>query len=166
MENLLDKLIQEWACKHRSQVSGKKAQCGHHIIPRANHLTRWDIRNIMPLTFKEHYNIHSKGLDYRIPIQKEYCLKLANSSLVNYLIENKLTEQEFKEQKLEELCKELNISNPKEYTIKEITKDTKKKLNQTEYKKKTQKKAQELWRKRQKELYQKKKTYLKKRKKS
>jgi len=166
MDNLLDQLIQKWACRHRSQASGKKAQCGHHIITRANLLTRWDIRNIMPLTFREHYDIHSNGLDYRTPTQKEYCLKFANSSLVDYLVKNQLTEQEFKEQKLEELCKELNISNPKEYAIKEITKNTKKKLAQTEYKKKAQNKAQELWRKRQKEFYQKKKAYLKKIKKS
>lgn len=54
----LDVLIQQWASKQISPISCQRAECGHHIIGRANQYLRWDKENILPCTLKEHDLIH------------------------------------------------------------------------------------------------------------
>ena len=92
-----DKLVQMWASRQRSYISGKPAQCGHHYYSRHNRLLRWDIKNIIPLTLEEHTKIHSGKLEYKIknPCNRMYLSRLANKDYKDYLFENNLTDSEF-----------------------------------------------------------------------
>lgn len=92
-----DKLVQMWASRQRSYISGKPAQCGHHYYSRHNKLLRWDIKNIIPLTLEEHIKIHSGKLEYKIknPCNRMYLSRLANKDYKDYLFENNLTDNEF-----------------------------------------------------------------------
>ena len=54
----LDRLVQEWASKQRSEISGQYGCVGHHIIGRANHCLRYDKENIFCCTMQEHDLIH------------------------------------------------------------------------------------------------------------
>lgn len=159
MEKILDGLIQKWACKQQSQVSRKKAECGHHLIRRKNELTKWNIENIMPLTKKEHYDIHTNGLDYRNEKQKKYCLDKEWISFRDYLLQNGLTEEEFQEKKLRELYEILEEPYDEEKIRKIIDKISKTKSSQDEYKKKAQEKSNEIRRKLWKESYRKQKEW-------
>jgi len=102
MEKELDKLIQQWACTQRSQISGRQAECGHHIVRRANKLTRWNIRNIMPLTYEEHYFLHNNNVDFRTKEQIAYYEENKNKSW------HGLITKEFMLEKKKELCNILN----------------------------------------------------------
>lgn len=166
MEEILDSLIQKWACKQRSQVSRKRSECGHHLIRRKQKVTRWDIENIMPLTKKEHYDIHTNGLDYRTEKQKKYCLEKTNVSFRDYLLQNGITEEEFQENKLKELYRILGTTYSEEKIKDKIDKISKRKNSQAEYKKKAQEKSNEIRRKKWKEAYQKKEEWKKNLKKS
>lgn len=42
----LDALVQKWACRQRSYISGYPAQCGHHYIGRSEMLLRWDVQEL------------------------------------------------------------------------------------------------------------------------
>ncbi|MBC8527192.1 MAG: hypothetical protein H8D22_10165 [Candidatus Cloacimonetes bacterium] len=44
---------------NRSVYSSLPATEVHHIVTRSKKNTRWDIENGCPLTFSEHYNLHS-----------------------------------------------------------------------------------------------------------
>lgn len=72
----LDALVQKWACRQRSYISGYPAQCGHHYIGRSEMLLRWDLRNIIPLTFDEHRLVHDGMLRFEIQIlfANSFCL--------------------------------------------------------------------------------------------
>lgn len=92
-----DKLVQIWACKQRSYVSGKPAQCGHHYYSRRNKLLRWDIKNIIPLTLEEHTKVHSGELSYKIinPCNLLYLERLSHKDYKDYLLEKGMTSQDF-----------------------------------------------------------------------
>lgn len=92
-----DKLIQIWATKQRSYISGKPAQCGHHYYSRHNKLLRWDIKNIVPLTFEEHTRIHNGTLSYKIinPCNIIYLERMYRKDYKDYLLEKGLTEEQF-----------------------------------------------------------------------
>lgn len=107
LEKELDKLIQLWAVKQCSQVSKKKAECGHHIIPRANKLFRWNLQNIMPLTYNEHYDLHSNSIDYRNLKQKEFEEENRNKSIKDYLIRKGITFDEFLKESKSKLMGEI-----------------------------------------------------------
>lgn len=97
LERENDRLIQIWATKQRSYISFKPAECGHHYYSRRNHLLRWDVLNIIPLTYEEHTNFHSGKIEIIIKdeeIQK-YLSGMAKKDYRQYLLENNLTEQEF-----------------------------------------------------------------------
>lgn len=91
-----DKLVQIWASKKRSYISGKASQCGHHFYSRKNKLLRWDLMNIIPCTLEEHTKIHSGELSYTInPCREEYLLRMVNKNYKDFLFENNLTDKEF-----------------------------------------------------------------------
>lgn len=112
MEDKLDSLVQQMSKKKRSQVSFKPAECGHHIIRRANELTRWDLDNIVWLTIEEHTKVHSEP-NYESKIllnrQKEYKERYTNASLSEYLRDNKTTREEFLVIKFKELTSKVNM---------------------------------------------------------
>lgn len=92
-----DRLVQIWASRQRSYVSGKPAQCGHHYYSRHNRLLRWDLKNIVPLTLEEHTQLHSGKLEYKVknPCNELYLERMYHKDYKNYLLENNLTDAEF-----------------------------------------------------------------------
>lgn len=91
-----DRLVQVWAQRQRSYVSGKPAQCGHHYYSRRCKLLRWDLNNIIPLTLEEHIKIHEGKIKYEInPCRREHLERLFQKDYKDYLLENNLTEKEF-----------------------------------------------------------------------
>lgn len=91
-----DKLVQMWAVRQRSYVSGKPAQCGHHIHTRHHKLLRWDLKNILPLTLQEHIKLHEGKLSYQInPCRQEYLDRMVVEDYKTYLLRNNLTDKEF-----------------------------------------------------------------------
>lgn len=105
----LDALVQKWACRQRSYISGYPAQCGHHYIGRSDMLLRWDLRNIIPLTFDEHRLVHDGMLQFEIlnPFRKQFLLNQKNKGLKTYLLEEGLTVEEFLKQSRQKIMQEL-----------------------------------------------------------
>ena len=93
----LDTLIQKWACSQRSYISGHPAECGHHYIGRKEIITRWDLRNIVPLTFDEHRLWHNGVVDWDIgnPFRRQFLINQKNKGIKQYLLENKMSVDEF-----------------------------------------------------------------------
>lgn len=94
-EQLCDKLVQQIACTAPSAWSGKPAECGHHIIHRANLLWRWRLLNIVPLTIEEHTMQHAGLLDALEPWQKVFEFDNRNKLLYGYLPQRGITRDEF-----------------------------------------------------------------------
>lgn len=92
-----DRLVQIWASKQRSYISGKPAECGHHFHSRHNKLLRWDLKNIIPLTLEEHQQIHTGKLRYKMinPCNVLYLDRLYRKDYKDYLLERGMTEQDF-----------------------------------------------------------------------
>lgn len=108
-----DKLIQIWASKQRSYYSHRPAECGHHFYSRRIKLLRWDLLNIIPLTFEEHTQLHSGNieLDIRNPFRLQYLRNMYNKNFKDYLLEKQLTELEYIKEcnrKLKEKISELS----------------------------------------------------------
>lgn len=55
----LDKLVQTWASRQKSEISGQYGCVAHHIIGRANHYLRFDKENLFICTNAEHNLIHN-----------------------------------------------------------------------------------------------------------
>lgn len=55
----LDTLVQKWAYKQRSQISGRLGCVAHHIIGRSNKYLRFDKDNLFLCTLEEHTLIHA-----------------------------------------------------------------------------------------------------------
>ena len=113
LERENDKLVQIWASQQRSYVSRKPAECGHHYYSRHNRLLRWDILNIIPLTFEEHTKLHMGNIEVEIrnPFRKQYLQNMMNKDYKTYLLENNLTDSEFVKicnKKLKEKISELS----------------------------------------------------------
>lgn len=95
-----DRLVQVWASMQKSYVSeSKKNIVGHHYYSRHHRLLRWDLRNIIPLTYDEHKNLHSGILKIEIknPFRKQYLDNMVNKDYRDYLLENGLTDRDFAE---------------------------------------------------------------------
>lgn len=92
-----DKLVQIWACKQRSYISGKPAQCGHHYHTKHHRLLRWNLKNIIPLTLEEHTQIHNGTLEYKMinPCNVLYLKRLLRKDYKDYLLEKGMTNQDF-----------------------------------------------------------------------
>ena len=102
-EDMLDKLVQQWACKQRSAMSLRPAQVGHHIVRRNVTLLRWDILNIMPLTNEEHRYVHQHRERVWGCIEQSLRPYLMRAQLIdfrNYLLKNRKTYNEFLDEKL------------------------------------------------------------------
>ena len=97
LEKENDKLVQIWASHQRSFISHKPAECGHHYYSRHNRLLRWDLLNIIPLTFEEHTRLHAGNLELNIenPFRKQYLDDMMAKDFKEYLLEKNLTEKEF-----------------------------------------------------------------------
>lgn len=113
LEKENDRLVQVWATLQRSYISQKPAECGHHYYSRHNRLLRWDLLNIIPLTFEEHTMHHAGNLDIEIqnPFRKQYLENMINKDFKKYLLENNLTDTEFAKicnKKLKEKISELS----------------------------------------------------------
>lgn len=54
----LDKLVQSWASRQKSEISGQFGCVAHHIVGRANHYLRFDKDNLFICTPQEHDLIH------------------------------------------------------------------------------------------------------------
>lgn len=111
MEQELDSLVQQISRKKLSQMSLKPAECGHHIIRRANILTRWDLNNIMWLTIEEHNQVHASPKredEIMLPRQREYVSKMEHASLKDFLRKKVWTIDEFMEDRKHFLLKELD----------------------------------------------------------
>lgn len=108
-----DRLVQIWASKQRSYYSHKPAECGHHYYSRRNKLLRWDLLNIIPLTYEEHNLLHAGciELEIRNPFREQYLQNMYNKDFKNFLLEKGLTEQEYVKEcnrKLKEKISELS----------------------------------------------------------
>lgn len=110
IEKELDKLIQMWATKQRSYISSCPAECGHHYYSRRVKLLRWDLKNIIPLTYNEHSLVHSGHLriDIQNPFRKIYLEQMFLKDFKSYLLENNLTENEWLHKKYQELKNEVD----------------------------------------------------------
>lgn len=103
-------MVQQWACKHQSYVSYLPAQCGHHYYRRNIDLLRWDLRNIIPLTYEEHTQVHNGALNIEIrnPFRKLYLDQRAVMDLKSYLLENGWTRDEWLKIQYTKLERELD----------------------------------------------------------
>lgn len=112
LEEENDRLVQIWATRQKSYVSRRPAQCGHHYYSRWHGLLRWDLENIIPLTYEEHTNHHAGKLPLELPEpRKSYLESLRRKDFKDYLLENNLTKIEFAKvcnEKLKEKISELS----------------------------------------------------------
>ncbi len=106
----LDALVQKWAAKQRSEMSRMPAQCGHHYIGRKEMITRWDLRNIVPLTFDEHRLLHDGVVDWDIgnPFRRQFLINQKNKGIKQYLLENKMSVDEFMQDCKQKILEALN----------------------------------------------------------
>lgn len=89
IEKELDKLVQMACLNQKCRVCGKPAECGHHLIGRANMMTRYDAINIMPLCYICHGLIHDGKIDqwdYCTTVQHEFLNIAKNMSYKDFLI--------------------------------------------------------------------------------
>lgn len=96
MANKNDRLVQLWAAKQRSFVSGKTPCVGHHIHSRYIRLLRWDLDNIIPLTYEEHALVHQGKIRINLPDDRQQRLiEKLNTNYHMWLLQNGLTEEEY-----------------------------------------------------------------------
>lgn len=120
MKSKLDRLVQQWACKQHSIISGKPAECGHHYFSCCHEIIRYNLDNIIPLTLEEHNKVHSGEIKINIPeILEEILFKLKEQGLKNYLLENRLTLDDFYKREEKRLKAAINVNyetfNPEKY---------------------------------------------------
>lgn len=110
IEDKMDRMVQQWACRQKSYLSYMPAQCGHHYKKRRIDLLRWDLRNIIPLTFNEHTLVHSGALHVEIqnPFRLLYLEQRATINLKSYLLENGWTRDEWLKIQYTKLERELD----------------------------------------------------------
>ena len=72
-------------------------------------LLRWDLRNIIPLTFDEHRLVHDGMLRFEIqnPFRKQFLFNQKNKGLKTYLLEEGLTVETFLKQSKQKIVQEL-----------------------------------------------------------
>lgn len=89
IEKELDRLVQEFSQNKRCQVCHKPAVATHHIIGRANPMTRYDPINLMPVCLDCHRDIHDGKInqwDYVDALKQEYLMEMRNASYKDFLI--------------------------------------------------------------------------------
>ena len=89
IEKQLDKILQAASYGKRCAVCKKPADCYHHIIGRANPMTRYDPINLLPVCYDCHRDIHDGKVndwDY-VPAEiQELLRELQRMSYKNFLI--------------------------------------------------------------------------------
>ena len=108
----LDSLYPKLAYNQRCKGCGKMAQEVHHIIRRDNLLLRWDYHNLLPLCHKCHADIHNKGkwnhgLD--LSPYSDYLTERKFKILFDFLRENDMSEDEFLQNREQELLARIKI---------------------------------------------------------
>lgn len=109
LDEELDILVQKWACQQRSYISFQPATCGHHYYSRRILLLRWDLKNIIPLTYYEHTQVHNGQMKIEIkssPI-KNYLDQMAVKDFKSYLLERGVTKEEFMQERKQELLRSI-----------------------------------------------------------
>lgn len=89
IEKQLDKLVQIASSNHKCVVCGKPAECYHHLIGRANPMTRYDRVNLLPVCYDCHRDIHDGKVndwDYVSEEKKELLNELKKMSYKDFLI--------------------------------------------------------------------------------
>lgn len=82
----------------------------HHIIRRANPLTRYMLSNLLPVCHSCHQKIHEGKLTEPISEQqREYLNKMANKSLKGLCIARGITTEEYFRQQYEEMKEQILI---------------------------------------------------------
>lgn len=102
IEKELDTLVQKWAFSQRSAINGEQPCVGHHYYSRRHILLRWDLKNIIPVTEKQHRLIHDGKILYKSP-NHEYLSYMSKLNFKDWLFIHNLTEYEFLLQRLKEL---------------------------------------------------------------
>ncbi|MCM1497236.1 MAG: hypothetical protein NC124_02100 [Clostridium sp.] len=90
----LDALVQKWACTQLSIISNRPAECAHHYFSRSHEIIRYDIRNLIPLTLKEHTLVHVGKIILENPYEDEL-RQLCNKGIKQFLLENSITKKEW-----------------------------------------------------------------------
>lgn len=110
LEDENDKLVQIWASHQRSYLTRKKGCVGHHFYSRRHLLLRWDILNIIPLTYEEHEQFHRGAFQIHIknPFRKQHLDNMVNKDFKDYLLEHGMTKEDFIKERNLELRRILN----------------------------------------------------------
>lgn len=94
IEKELDKLVQTVCHNQYCRICAKKdgvrktAEAMHHLIGRANKMTRYDIINLMPVCLEHHRQIHDGKInqwDYVDADIQEYLQEMKNASYKDFL---------------------------------------------------------------------------------
>lgn len=94
LEKELDKMVQQWAFSQPSAIFRERPCVGHHHYSRRHKLLRWDIKNIIPLTEKQHRLVHDGKMDYKCP-NKDYLRIMAAKDYKDWLFEHNMTDEQF-----------------------------------------------------------------------
>ena len=89
IEKQLDKLVQIASLNKKCAVCGKPAECYHHLIGRANPMTRYDPINLLPVCYDCHRDIHDGKVNdwaYIDTDRKELLTELKKMSYKDFLI--------------------------------------------------------------------------------
>lgn len=107
LENALDKMVQEWAFSQPSAIFREMPCVGHHHYSRRHKLLRWDIKNIIPLTERQHRLVHDGKMNY-VCKHKDYLQQMANKNYKDWLFEHNITDDQFVLMKYNEWRKRLH----------------------------------------------------------
>lgn len=103
-EQRLDRLYPKLKNNRRCACCGRPAEHVHHIIPRANTLLRWDIKNLIPLCAECHAKVHNRKQELIISSPRRTYLEIRkNYDFKQYLLRHNLTKEDFYKQKEKEL---------------------------------------------------------------
>lgn len=96
LEKRLDRAVQKLAIGKRCYYCGTNQNIVHHHLQRrSNKLLRWDLKNLLPVCQKHHFDIHNGQL-------KEPVVEFERIGLKDYLLRNGLIYKEFLELKKKE----------------------------------------------------------------
>lgn len=85
----LDRLVQEASRGKRCRICGKNAEATHHILPRSNKITRYDLCNLMFICCDCHRMIHDGKLNqwlYIDDLRKDYLREVNKMNYKDFLL--------------------------------------------------------------------------------
>lgn len=95
IEKELDRLVQEVCHNQYCRICAKKdgilktSEAMHHLIGRANKMTRYDLINLMPVCLEHHRAIHDGKInqwDYVDELSRKYLMEMRNASYKDFLL--------------------------------------------------------------------------------